>query len=89
MKERISEIEKASYITNKKKVRKGGWDSDRPPYEYDTVEETVFSAEKFAELIIEECAKISEDCYTYHEPLSKVPDYIKKFKRLEDSDFGV
>jgi hypothetical protein len=40
----------------------------------------------FAQLIIEECAKIAEDCYTYHEPLSKVPGHIKKFERLTDEN---
>lgn len=44
--------------------------------------------EKFAELIIEECAKIADDCYTYHEPLSKVPTHIKKFERLTDENMS-
>jgi hypothetical protein len=53
----IKKLEKQSYITVEKKVKKGGWDNDRPPYEYTIVSETNFSAEKFAELIVRECIK--------------------------------
>jgi hypothetical protein len=44
--------------------------------------------EKFAELIVEHCAKIAEDCYVYHEPLSKVPGHIRNFERLTDENMS-
>jgi hypothetical protein len=61
MNERIKELEKLAYVTTEKQVRKGGWDNDREPYEYNTVVETTFSLEKFAELIIRKCADIGYD----------------------------
>lgn len=45
-------------------------------------------AHTLAALIIEECAAIAGDCYTYNEPLSKVPDHIKKFERLTDDNMS-
>jgi hypothetical protein len=45
-----------------------------------------FDYRKFAELVIKECAEIAADCYTYHEPLSKVPVHIVKFERLTDEN---
>ena len=47
-----------------------------------------FDYRAFADLIIKECAKIAEDCYTYHEPLSKVPLHIVKFERLTDENMS-
>ena len=38
--------------------------------------------EKFAELIIEECAKIAEDASKLRMPASTYGDLIRKFKRL-------
>ena len=62
MNERLKEIEKQATRRIETKVRKGGWDNDREPYEYKTVVDTFFDKEKFAELIVRECAKkIRED----------------------------
>lgn len=58
MNEKINELYKQAHITETKKVRKGGWDNDREPFEYETVSETKFSPEKFAELLIKECARV-------------------------------
>ena len=41
-----------------------------------------FNREKFAKLIIEECAKIARYCYQHHIPLSEVPNHILEFKEL-------
>lgn len=43
-----------------------------------------FDVELFANLIITKCASIAEDCYTYHRPLSSVPEQIRKFERIYD-----
>jgi hypothetical protein len=75
MNKRIRELGEQAGITTRKFSFDQYW--ERPL----TKEE-----EKFAEVIIEECAKIAEDCYTYHEPLSKVPEHIKKFERLTDEN---
>lgn len=37
----------------------------------------------YAELIIEECAKIAEDAYTRRFPASMYGEFIRQFKRLE------
>ena len=55
MNERLKEIEKQATRRIETKVRKGGWDNDREPYEYKTVVDTFFDKEKFAELIVREC----------------------------------
>lgn len=47
-----------------------------------------FDYKKFAELILQECSLIAEDCYVYHEPLSKVPTHIERFERLTDSNMS-
>jgi len=57
MNERIRELYEQAHDTVTKQVRKGGWDNDREPFEYHTVIETAFSPEKFAELIVRECAE--------------------------------
>lgn len=56
---KLKELYKKAHITTTKKVKKGGWDNDREPFEYKTVTETAFDPEKFAELIILECAQIA------------------------------
>jgi hypothetical protein len=53
---------------------------------YDPFYLSSLKLENLIQLIIEECAKIAEDCYSYHEPLSKVPQHIKKFERLTDEN---
>jgi hypothetical protein len=63
MNDRIKELEKQSYVTSTETVKKSGWDNDRPPFEYHNVTKPVFSLEKFAELIIEECAEVCTDAY--------------------------
>jgi hypothetical protein len=60
MNERIQKLYQQSHITTTQQLRKGGWDNDREPFEYHTVTQTAFSPEKFAELIIKECASICE-----------------------------
>lgn len=61
MNERLKEIEKQATRRIETKVRKGGWDNDREPYEYKTVVDTFFDKEKFAELIVRECAEIGDN----------------------------
>ena len=61
MNERLKEIEKQATRRIETKVRKGGWDNDREPYEYKTVVDTFFDKEKFAELIVRECSKVITD----------------------------
>jgi hypothetical protein len=61
MNERIQKLYQQSYVTTTQQLRKGGWDNDREPFEYHTVTQTAFSPEKFAELIIKECAQIAEE----------------------------
>ena len=58
MNKRIQELVKQAHVTETKKVRKGGWDNDREPYEYHDVTETKFSHEKFAELIVLERIRV-------------------------------
>ena len=58
MNQRIQQLYKQAHITQEKQVRAGGWDNDREPFEYRTVTETNFDPEKFAELIVKECADI-------------------------------
>ena len=58
MNERLKEIEKQATRRIETKVRKGGWDNDREPYEYKTVVDTFFDKEKFAELIVKECMEV-------------------------------
>ena len=60
MNERLKEIEKQATRRIETKVRKGGWDNDREPYEYKTVVDTFFDKEKFAELIVRECVYVLE-----------------------------
>jgi hypothetical protein len=55
---RIQELYEQAHVTQEKRVRVGGWDNDREPFEYHNVTETVFDPEKFAELIIKECIRI-------------------------------
>jgi hypothetical protein len=59
MNQRIQQLYKQAHITQEKQVRAGGWDNDREPFEYRTVTETNFDPEKFAELIVRECADIA------------------------------
>jgi hypothetical protein len=61
MNERIQKLYQQSHITTTQQLRKGGWDNDREPFEYHTVTETAFSPEKFAELIVKECATLCND----------------------------
>ena len=56
---RIQELYEQAHVTQEKRVRVGGWDNDREPFEYHNVTETVFDPEKFAELIIKECIKLN------------------------------
>ena len=58
MNQRIQELYKQAHVSETKKVRKGGWDNDREPFEYSSVTTTVFNPEKFAQLIVQECAEI-------------------------------
>jgi hypothetical protein len=66
MNERIQELYKQAHITQEKQVRAGGWDNDREPFEYRTVTETNFDPEKFAELIVKECADFLKDTLDDH-----------------------
>lgn len=58
MNERLKELEKQSIITIETREISSAWDNDRPPYRYITITETKFSPEKFAELVVKECAKV-------------------------------
>jgi hypothetical protein len=59
MNERIREFEKQSFITTETQKISGAWDNIVEPFRYVTVTETNFSLEKFAELIVRECAEIA------------------------------
>ncbi len=61
MNERIKELFEQAHITTTRQVIKGGWDNDRPPYEYRTETTTVFNPEVFAQLIVRECASLAYD----------------------------
>jgi hypothetical protein len=58
MNQRIKELYQQAHVTETKQVRKGGWDNDREPFEYSSATTTVFNPEKFAELIVQECAHV-------------------------------
>lgn len=60
MNERIKELFEQAHITTTRQVIKGGWDNDRPPYEYRTETTTEFNPEVFAQLIINKCLDV---CY--------------------------
>jgi hypothetical protein len=89
MNKRIQELYKQAHITQEKQVRAGGWDNDREPFEYRTVIETNFDPEKFAELIVKECAGLFPNVYVSiendygHAPVI-ASDYIKKHFGLEE-----
>jgi hypothetical protein len=57
--ELIREFEKQSFITTETQKISGAWDNIVEPFRYVTVTETNFSLEKFAELIVRECARIA------------------------------
>ena len=57
--ELIREFEKQSFITTETQQISGAWDNIVEPFRYVTVTETNFSLEKFAELIVRECARIA------------------------------
>jgi hypothetical protein len=59
MNKRIRELEKQSFITTETQQISGAWDNIVEPFRYVTVTETNFSLEKFAELIVRECARIA------------------------------
>ena len=61
MNERIRELEKQSFITTETQQISGAWDNIVEPFRYVTVTETNFSLEKFAELIVKECARVARD----------------------------
>jgi hypothetical protein len=57
--ELIRELEKQSFITTETQKISGAWDNIVEPFRYVTVTETNFSLEKFAELIVKECARVA------------------------------
>ncbi len=55
MNELIKQLIEQAHVAKTKKVIKGGWDNDREPFEYNSITESIFDKEKFAELIVREC----------------------------------
>lgn len=81
MNKQVKKFYDLAHVTTEKKVRKGGWDNDREPVEYRTVAETSFDPEKFAELIVRECARIAnekEEDFPQYEKEMSVHWYILK-----------
>lgn len=82
----LKEIEKQATRRIETKVRKGGWDNDREPYEYKTVVDTFFDKEKFAELIVRQAADMFEVEYGSSEGLSgnRVAAVLKQHFGVEE-----
>jgi hypothetical protein len=83
MNERIQQLYKQAHITQEKQVRAGGWDNDREPFEYRTVTETNFDPEKFAELIVNECAGLFPLTFTDEQYQRRIDKTIKKHFGVE------
>lgn len=82
----IKKLEKQSCVTTTTKVKSGAWDNDRPPYRYINVTETKFSAEKFAELIVQECINV---CLAQRDPANLNYKPSEQFAEEIKLRFGV
>ena len=84
MNERIAELYKKGYV----EIEYSSPDIGNPDV-ISTYVARYFDPEKFAELVIEECARIVEEAYGYRLPASQYADLVRKFEPLRESDYTV